>query len=165
LNSKPLPGTTLVVAAVDIDHFQQINTRYGHHAGDLILREAAIRMRRALGRDDLICRSDADHFLVATRVKSRTGALDTMDRLHQALTSNPVKSNVGRHEIGATIGVAAHGDGETEHELILRAGQALVTGKFSAKNRCYLAPQFDDLSTASDEAPAPRQEGAMTTPP
>ncbi|MGC1442541.1 MAG: diguanylate cyclase [Burkholderiaceae bacterium] len=143
--------STLVLAAVDIDNFNRVNVQFGHHAGDSVLRAAVHRLRKQLRREDLVCRTGGDHFLIATRVDHQQDALPTMRRLHQSMVRKPVTSMISSHEIGATMGIAMHTNEESVHELILRAGQALITGKLSGKNRCYMAAHFHALLDNSND--------------
>ena len=61
------------VLAIDLDGFKQVNDRYGHAAGDIILQEAAGRLMSCVRGDDLVCRVGGDEFVVVISGDKETG--------------------------------------------------------------------------------------------
>ncbi|SES39376.1 diguanylate cyclase [Rhizobium sp. NFR03] len=61
------------VLAIDLDGFKQVNDRYGHAAGDIILQEAAGRLMSCVRGDDLVCRVGGDEFVVVISGDRETG--------------------------------------------------------------------------------------------
>lgn len=61
------------VLAIDLDGFKQVNDRYGHAAGDIILHEAAGRLMSCVRGDDLVCRVGGDEFVVVISGDRETG--------------------------------------------------------------------------------------------
>lgn len=54
----------LVCIMIDVDHFKEVNDTYGHDAGDVVLRELAIRLQHSLRSDDTVCRLGGDEFFI-----------------------------------------------------------------------------------------------------
>ncbi|WP_406690526.1 GGDEF domain-containing protein [Saccharopolyspora sp. ID03-671] len=93
-------GFVGVVGLVDMDDFKTINDRYGHHAGDQVLRTTANRLRLELGPRAIIGRYGGDELVFLT---SRPGGPETC-RLRSAL-ANPVQVNgIGTINVRAAIG-------------------------------------------------------------
>src|SRR3546814_8264038 len=74
-----------------LDGFKEVNDRFGHGAGDLLLTQVARRLRDALGDDDLLARMGGDEFMVVVRGMVPDQVAPLADRLIAAIS---------RHEIG-----------------------------------------------------------------
>jgi diguanylate cyclase (GGDEF)-like protein len=93
---------------IDIDHFKQINDRFGHAAGDTVLVEVARRLRGALRDDDLIVRWGGEEFLVHVPAHDNAAA-DEANRLARRLLrelSRPVAHGAIEIPVSASIGFA-----------------------------------------------------------
>jgi diguanylate cyclase len=62
----------LLVSLIDLDNFKPINDTYGHHTGDLFLREVAQRLRKSLRADDFLGRFGGDEFMVISHPSANT---------------------------------------------------------------------------------------------
>ena len=149
----------------DIDDFKHYNDRYGHYAGDEVLKQAAVLMRRCCRSHDVVGRIGGDEFAVVfwdepQAKPADTPAKDAERRSARAdhpkevisLTKRfvmeleksklPVLGGLGTDGIGVlTIsgGLASFPrDGSTIQELFLQADKALLEAKRSGKNRIYL---------------------------
>jgi diguanylate cyclase (GGDEF)-like protein len=74
-------NTNLAIAFVDLDHFKQVNDRFGHQAGDKVLAHTAERMKKLLRRSDSIIRWGGEEFLVILPDANLENASKTMQRL------------------------------------------------------------------------------------
>ena len=115
------PGRT-AVALIDLDRFGAINASYGHPVGDIVLREAADRLRAAVRPGDLVARLGGDEFVVVLRGLPTAGpdgedpACLTAVRLLAGLTGPvdvagqqvPLEGSVGVCVIGAAHAGSAH---------------------------------------------------------
>ncbi|GAA2704135.1 GGDEF domain-containing protein [Actinoplanes palleronii] len=99
-----------VIYFLDLNGFKQINDRYGHAAGDLVLVEFGRRLTGALRPGDLAARLGGDEFVVlAENLTGEADALALAGRLRDLVTE-PVRDGDHRYEIGASIGRAAAGE-------------------------------------------------------
>jgi diguanylate cyclase (GGDEF)-like protein len=108
------------LVVLDLDHFKEVNDRFGHGAGDDLLRWTVLTMRYALGPCDAVGRLGGDEFAVLLRHADRADAALTTRRLRQALAER----------VGATTGVACFpADGATREELHRHADADLYSAK------------------------------------
>ncbi|MEO0650109.1 MAG: GGDEF domain-containing protein [Planctomycetota bacterium] len=123
-------GTRLAVLFIDLDGFKQINDRFGHHVGDDVLRGVAARMRGSLRAADTVARLAGDEFVVLLpRITDREDVGPIAAKVLESL-SEPFVLAGERLEVTPSIGVALlEDDGETAHELLQRADQAMYRAK------------------------------------
>jgi len=147
-------GTPLAIALGDIDHFKQLNDRYGHQAGDAVLRELARRMQSQLRDIDIVSRWGGEEFLCLLPGDTPAQAAITIERLRKAL-SEPVQTDAGPLCSQVTFGVAAVT--EDLEQAIQSADQALYEGKASGRNQVITARPADrnDHANPARSLPAP----------
>jgi diguanylate cyclase (GGDEF)-like protein/PAS domain S-box-containing protein len=137
----------VAVVFVDLDHFKKVNDRYGHAAGDELLRATSARLLGGLRGDDLVGRLGGDEFLVVCcDVGSPEQALRIAERALAEIRSGTV--DVGEAQImpAASIGVAwaGHGGKETPEALIARADAAMYRAKSTRDGQPVLARRGRD---------------------
>jgi diguanylate cyclase (GGDEF)-like protein len=144
---------------VDIDHFKMINDRYGHGAGDDVIRDVAKRLAAAVREVDLVCRYGGEEFAVLLADISPDDARRVADRIHAAVGGEPIASREGDIQVTASVGLAGHDGEATLDQLLGAADQALYEAKRSGRNRVVAA---GDLRTgdpgaarATGNTPAP----------
>jgi len=74
-------GTPLALALVDLDHFKQVNDRYGHPAGDVVLREIGRVLPMALRPSDVVCRYGGEEFCIVLPDADGPGAEKALSSL------------------------------------------------------------------------------------
>ena len=122
-------GEFLVVTAVDLDGFKEVNDRYGHAAGDAVLREAARRLSSCVRSEDTVARVGGDEFVVVAEL-----GMDGLPperfaaRLADAV-NRPVDFSGRRLPCRATIGAVLASRGDTAAELLRRADEAMYERK------------------------------------
>ncbi len=122
------------LAIVDVDHFKQINDRYGHVMGDDVLRQVAQALRASVRAGDRIFRYGGEEFIVLCEGMSHETALTHAERLRAAVPA----AFAGTLAIVPTvsIGVAtAPGDGGDLMELVRHADFHLYEAKKGGRNR------------------------------
>ena len=145
-------GQDIAVLILDIDHFKTVNDRYGHLAGDEVLRELAERMLRQVRSVDLVARFGGEEFVVVMPETDLGGAAIVAERLRMAIASTPfsIESGSERVPITISIGVAAAEVGEGGVDSLLkRADEALYAAKNSGRDRVV------SLGTESELTPNP----------
>ena len=127
----------LTVLVLDIDHFKSINDTYGHDAGDDVLREFAIRIRKSIRGIDLACRYGGEEFVVVMPETDLAVATMVAERLRRRIASEPFLIEKGTRSIDVTIsiGIAALGRDDNPASVIKRADQALYRAKRDGRNR------------------------------
>ena len=125
-------GRALSVLLIDVDHFKAINDTFGHDAGDDVLRELALRLRRNIRGIDLACRLGGEEFVVVMPDTTLESAFLVGERLRQCIAAAPFVAGAQNKAINVTasMGVAALEYEEDTPDLILkRADQALYCAK------------------------------------
>ena len=147
LPNEIVNGAALLL--VDLDDFKAVNDRYGHAAGDSILREVAVRMRGALRSDDLACRIGGDEFAVMLRgARVCEHVAETAKRLSEAL-HRPVLADGIQLPLSASIGFARYpADAATGNALQRAADLALYGVKRDGGGG--IAEYVPALSTAAE---------------
>jgi two-component system cell cycle response regulator len=127
----------LAVLVLDIDYFKSINDSHGHDAGDDVLREFALRIRKSIRGLDLACRYGGEEFVVVMPETDMAVATMVAERLRRRIASEPFPIQKGARAIEVTIsiGIAALGPGDTPAAIIKRADQALYRAKRDGRNR------------------------------
>jgi diguanylate cyclase (GGDEF)-like protein len=129
------PGRQLALMSVDLDGFKQVNDRYGHGAGDILLVRVAERLKAQLSGDDLLARMGGDEFMIVIRdtAPDLVGAI--ADRLIAAVSRHAYDLGEGTVvRVGASIGFAClPQDATNTVELRLRADLALYAAKGAGK--------------------------------
>jgi len=120
---------------IDIDDFKAFNDQHGHPAGDQCLREAARCMAARLRPGDLLARMGGEEFAVLLPEMLRSEAMETAERLRQAVEAHPLTVDGVSVGITISIGVAAAGGGADAARLIALADAALYDAKRAGRNR------------------------------
>jgi two-component system cell cycle response regulator len=131
-------GKPITVLVLDIDYFKAINDSYGHDAGDDVLREFALRIRKATRNIDLACRYGGEEFVIVMPETDMAVATAVAERLRRRIATEPFAIQKGaRHlEVTISIGIAAlSGVGDNAATILKRADQALYRAKRDGRNR------------------------------
>jgi two-component system cell cycle response regulator len=137
-------GGATAVMMFDIDYFKQVNDRFGHLAGDDVLRELAQRALHNVRSVDLVGRLGGEEFVVVMPETGLGGATIVADRLRQAVADEPfvLPENGEKLPITISVGLAITGQGDDTLEALLkRVDDALYAAKNGGRNRVIAAPQ------------------------
>lgn len=129
----------LCVALLDIDHFKQINDRFGHDGGDRVLRAFGALMASQLRTRDGIGRYGGEEFLLVLPDTGLDHAGELLERMRQHVAQTPWAQAAGVDaQVTATFGAAQYVSGESVQATIARADAAMYGGKAAGRNRVVL---------------------------
>ncbi len=128
-------GNNVSIAMLDVDHFKDINDKYGHAAGDRVLRAIADRCRSALRKTDVLGRFGGEEFVVLFVETGLAEAQRVAERL-LARVSEPLSSKEGVPvPVTISAGVVDRRHGETLDSMLKVADEALYQAKREGRNR------------------------------
>ena len=130
----------LSVLMIDLDHFKQVNDRWGHATGDRVLLATAGVLHDELRGADLGVRHGGEEFLVILPGTSSEQARVAAERIREGIAAFSVEVPGTSLRATASIGIATLAEGESPDALIARADAALYGAKSGGRNRCVLAP-------------------------
>ncbi len=134
--------TPLSVVLIDVDHFKDVNDKYGHLAGDAVIREVAARLARGIRTEDVVGRWGGEEFLVVARDISVDGAAQLAERLRRTVSAHPVTDGGQAIEVSASFGVASLsccGERKDVRALVRIADDRLYEAKRGGRNRVVAA--------------------------
>ncbi len=134
-------GTTLAVLMIDIDHFKRLNDTFGHHVGDVVLRDLSAILTRELREIDTAARYGGEEFILLLPETDLPGAKLVAERLRSAVEqaafavgSNPALGHKTEH-VTISIGVALFPqEARLKPELLEAADIALYQAKAQGRN-------------------------------
>ncbi|WP_218093962.1 bifunctional diguanylate cyclase/phosphodiesterase [Paenibacillus solanacearum] len=125
----------LAVIFLDLDRFKNINDSLGHEAGDLILIEAAHRIRGCIRSNDMVARLGGDEFILLLTSVSDAAEAEGISRSIQASLQEPFELGRQQCAISCSMGIALFpSDGRDPNELLKRADMALYDVKNHGRN-------------------------------
>lgn len=129
-------GKKMAVLFIDLDHFKEVNDTMGHDAGDLLLVEAASRLRACVREHDTVARMGGDEFtLLITELETGEHLEPLLQKLLVTLSS-PFALHRERVFVSASIGVTICPEDGTEVETLYKnADQAMYEAKGAGRNR------------------------------
>ncbi len=131
-----LAAEPLCMAIADLDHFKQINDRFGHAAGDRALEHFVETCRTELRDGDAIGRLGGEEFGILLPATGLAAGFETVERLRQRLQAMPSASLPATVRLSVSIGITELGPDEPSERLMSRADHALYTAKSRGRDRC-----------------------------
>ncbi|MFV3384622.1 GGDEF domain-containing protein [Pseudomonas sp. NY15364] len=129
-------GTPLSLVFLDIDHFKQINDRFGHEVGDRTLIHFATVLAQRLRINDLFCRLGGEEFAVLLPGSAAEQARDIAESLRERLAAEPLRFDDIALPMTLSAGVASfRADGQSLDELMLAADRRTYAAKRAGRNR------------------------------
>lgn len=131
-------GKPLALMILDIDYFKAINDTNGHDAGDDVLREFAVRIRKSIRGIDLACRFGGEEFVIVMPETDAHVAGMVAERLRRSIAGQKFAINKGSKHIDVTISIGLatlERKGEPVADVLKRADKALYRAKHAGRNR------------------------------
>lgn len=134
-------ASVLSYAMIDLDHFKQVNDRYGHAMGDRVLRTLSRLLRQRLRQTDLIGRYGGEEFVVVLPGTDAATAARMLNELRQAFSA--IRLSAGGKEFSATFsaGIASAPPLVDAISIQNKADQALYRAKVAGRNQILIADQ------------------------
>lgn len=129
---------SLLVA--DIDHFKQVNDKYGHDSGDLVLQHVAQIMQSSLRSGDYVGRWGGEEFVVIMPNTSKENAMEMAEKIRTSIFTTPCSPNK-LPSISASFGVSERHPHEDFASCFKRADNALYKAKAQGRNCCVFAEE------------------------
>jgi diguanylate cyclase (GGDEF)-like protein len=127
----------LAILLIDLDRFKQVNERFGHGAGDDVLRRVARALVSAVRAQDTVARQGGDEFAVLAPETDGEGATMLAARIRERVGHEQFAGQ----QVGATIGVAVFpDDGDSSQHLLADADSRLIARKERARAAATVAP-------------------------
>lgn len=134
-------GQSLAVFMLDIDHFKNLNDRFGHEAGDAVLQALGLTLRASSRQGDLACRFGGEEFTLILPATELAQARDWGERLLQAVRAMKVQLHDSTLPgVTVSLGLALYPQhGADTATLLQTADLALYEAKHSGRDRLVLA--------------------------
>jgi len=125
---------------IDVDKFKELNSRFGHLTGDLVLAEIASLLKLSIRGSDAAVRYGADEFLILLADTTAAGSQRVVERIETNLSEWNTERHLEGITLGLSIGVAEWHDGESLDEILDVADRKMFQDK-------ALRPQFSSPRT------------------
>jgi diguanylate cyclase (GGDEF)-like protein len=130
----------IALLMLDIDHFKQLNDRFGHATGDEALAAFGSTVRAALREHDIMGRLGGEEFALALPGTDLAGALLTAERLRQAMTDAQLDAGGTPYTLTVSVGAVLIEPHELLTEALARADHGLYAAKSAGRNRVEAGP-------------------------
>jgi two-component system, cell cycle response regulator len=127
--------TDLGVIMVDLDHFKSVNDKFGHMAGDAVLREVARRLRSETRPYDYIGRYGGEEFVVLAPGCNLENTKMLAERLRASIASKPISDAAISVAVTASLGVSEAVNNRSADEILKATDEALYDAKAQGRNR------------------------------
>jgi diguanylate cyclase len=157
-------GRHVALLMIDLDHFKQVNDRWGHAVGDRVLSKAAAVIASETARNGLAARYGGEEIAVLLPGATAEEALAVSEQIRRAVSTRVYHMHPGVLTVTVSIGVASRsGDGLSFSELFSAADRALYEAKSQGRDRCMVAPDHDYRGTMP-EADGPASDAQPRLP-
>jgi len=143
--------TPVGIVLADVDHFKSVNDKFGHDAGDAVLKSVADAMTTSLRLYDGVGRYGGEEFLMVIPGCDLGITIRRANQIREYIANHAIPLQSQTTKVTVSMGITvAEGSADTE-ELVRQADIALYQAKHNGRNR---------VEPANAEAPPPKQKGA-----
>ena len=129
-------GNDIAVLYLDLDRFKQVNDKFGHAAGDRLLRHVALRLRGCVRQSDTVARFGGDEFVVLLEdLRDREHAVAVVEKIIDEMR-RPLNLEGFEVSVTTSIGLAYAQAGAEPETLVKRADKALYEAKAAGRD-CF----------------------------
>ena len=142
-------GHSLALILADLDNFKQVNDRFGHQAGDEVLKAFADILRDTVRDIDVAARYGGEEFAILLPQTDLAGAEQLAERLRRSVAGRPFRTAGGGDvPVTSSFGVSAFPEAGTAGSLFAAADEALYRAKRAGKN-CVICADSNGAVRAS----------------
>jgi diguanylate cyclase (GGDEF)-like protein len=136
LNRAKRYQQALSIIFIDLDHFKQVNDRFGHSMGDLFLKQISEKLAGMFRTTDLVARYAGDEFVAILPATQQEGAMILAHRIQETLGDYQIMVRGTTLQVSVSIGVDTYEntDGIGSITLIDRADKAMYEAKSKGRN-------------------------------
>ncbi|MES9938400.1 MAG: GGDEF domain-containing protein, partial [Sedimenticola sp.] len=135
-------GNPIGLALIDLDHFKEVNDRYGHVQGDHVLVRVAENIRSHARSGDLPVRLGGEEFGLFVVGEPAFDIFDIAQRLRQQIEELVYREPMDELQVTVSVGTAIRAQGESLKQFIERTDRALYSAKDAGRNRVRIADAF-----------------------
>jgi len=128
----------LSLAIIDVDFFKKINDKFGHPAGDKVLKILAEVFKKRTRDSDFVARMGGEEFMLVLTETSADDALIVTDKLRGVIQQANFHFRDTAVPVTVSCGITDYSEGDSVEELYSRADEALYEAKEGGRNRCVL---------------------------
>jgi len=141
-------GLPMALLFLDLDRFKEINDTLGHDMGDLLLKDAALRIASCVRETDTVARLGGDEFTI---ILGELEDPDSVERVAQSILrklSEPFLLGDEKAYVSVSIGITLYPEDATAVDTLLKnADQAMYAAKSQGRNRCsYFTPAMQEAA-------------------
>lgn len=141
LNRQLRMKAPLSLMMIDLDHFKDYNDKFGHVAGDIVLRTVGMLLLDFFKNPgELVCRYGGEEFCVVLPDKTKVEAKEMANQICKKIEAQTILLRREKTNITISVGVATFPeDGQMKNDLIQKADQALYKAKNNGRNQVVCA--------------------------
>ena len=126
---------------IDVDYFKQINDRFGHSAGDRVLKAVALSIEQCLRQGDIFSRFGGDEFAILLPGTGRKGAVEVAERICAKIAGDAIEVEGTSVPVTVSVGASSYNPERAADraQLIREADEALYRAKALGRNRVACA--------------------------
>ena len=156
-------GRKLSLVIVDLDHFKTVNDTYGHHTGDVVIRELGQILRRLKRETDVVARFGGEEFCVLCEETDAEGACLLAERVREELERTAFETDLGSVRVTASLGLATFPEhGKDKQALFAAADRALYAAKHNGRNQVAVPPVVPSRAEFEARGPSGRRAVASS---
>ncbi|NKN33563.1 GGDEF domain-containing protein [Marichromatium bheemlicum] len=131
-------GRPAVLSIWDVDFFKRINDRFGHTAGDNVLKILGKLLRSSIRKSDFVARFGGEEFMMLLPETTIETAFEVAEKLREQVASSRFQYRGQPVPVTMSCGLAPFIDNDTPEDIYRRADAALYAAKHAGRNRCHV---------------------------
>jgi diguanylate cyclase (GGDEF)-like protein len=131
-------SSALCIAILDVDHFKNINDKYGHSVGDKTLQVIASNIRKHLEKSCFVARWGGEEFVCLLPKQSIQSSFDILEQVRKKIAALPFKFKGERVQVTVSIGIAEYQDSVSAESTFELADKRLYSAKSNGRNQTII---------------------------